>query len=141
MKKNYFVKKAQSVRQLIKNDMMRVDAKNYHVSMLAELWNIYSDFEKVNLCQNIVNYCKVENSFKQLKIDKDVLLISIIDSNDVSAPYAYFKNGNIELIPDSNLLREVPGRVAEANKKFLKRFLLGILLLCCVVFVVIFILF
>ena len=78
---------------------MLVDAKGFQVAMLAELWNLYHDEGKYHLCQNILNYCKVKNSFDQTEPkEAPVLLVSIKDSKDNVAPYAYFKDGKIELI-------------------------------------------
>lgn len=99
--KKQSIKRMQSVRTLIAEKMMMVDAPNYHAAMLAELWNLYYDEGKVHLCQNIMNYCKVENAFNQIKEEKNVLLISIKDSSDNVKPYAYFKNNEIESISNN----------------------------------------
>lgn len=97
LKKN--VARMQSVEKLIASNMMMVDASKFHVAMLGELWNMYFDEGKLHLCRNTMNYCKVKNAFDQLPAKADpVLLISIKDSSDNVEPYAYFKNGVIELI-------------------------------------------
>ena len=122
-KKNSF-NQMLSVQQMISNKIMMVDAKNYHVAMLEELWNMYYDDARKNLCQNIMNYCKVENSFNQITFDKDVLLISIKESNDETTPFAYYKNGEIELIKESGIIRNTNKKLAQASVILLKRILL-----------------
>lgn len=93
---NKGVQKLISVETLIKQKMMFVNAEKYYVGILAELWNLYSDEAKANLCQNILTYCKVKNAFDQVKVRKEpVLLIAIKDSSDNVAPFAYFKDGKI----------------------------------------------
>lgn len=93
------IAKMQSVEKLIAEKYMLLDAANFQVAMLVELWNLYFDEGKHHLCQNIMTYCKTKNAFDQLvpKVDP-TLLISIKDSTGNVAPYAYFKNGVIELI-------------------------------------------
>jgi hypothetical protein len=135
------VARMQSVEKLIAENMMMVDARNFQVAMLAELWNLYFDEGKKKLCQNILTYCNVKNSFDGIVeltvsdygefvlqdvinsvsglgkyiikngpyteddkwyldviLDNSVLLVSIKDSKNNVEPYAYFKNGVIELI-------------------------------------------
>lgn len=103
------ISRIKSVEQLIADKMMIVDTKNYHVSMLAELWNIYIDPEKVNFCRNIKNYCDVKNSYDQLPPNRNqTLLVSIKDAQGEVAPYAYFRGGKIELIKNAEAIRNYP---------------------------------
>lgn len=135
------VSRMQSVEKLIADKMMLVDSKTFQVAMLAELWNMYFDEGKKKLCQNILTYCNVKNSFDgvteltvtvesefdtlnviesvkglgkyvikgnpylkddvwniDMILDNSMLLVSIKDSKNNVEPYAYFKNGVIELI-------------------------------------------
>lgn len=91
--------KVDAVDTLIANKMMLVKPKDYHAAMLAELWNIYDDAKKIDLCQNLMLYCKTKNALDNIDTAGDhVLLISIKDSSDHVAPFAYFRNGSIDLI-------------------------------------------
>ncbi len=89
-------KKIISIETLIEQKMMLVDAEKYYVGILAELWNLYSDDAKVNLCKNILTYCNIKNAFDQIKTSNEpVLLIALKDSSDNVAPFGYFKEGKI----------------------------------------------
>lgn len=93
------VARMQSISALIKENALKIDTVKHHVVMLSELWNLYFDEGKIHLCQNVLNYCKVKNAFDGKKGDVDpVLLVSLMDSDQNCFPYAYFKNGAIELI-------------------------------------------
>jgi hypothetical protein len=100
------------VEKLIDNKMMMVDAENYHVSILEELWNMYYDEGKTHLCRNIRNYCAVKNSYNQ-KADKfnHTLLISIKDKDNNVAPFAYFKDDRVQLIDNSQIMRDPVKRI------------------------------
>jgi len=105
-------KKMLQVEQLINNKMMMVDAENYHVAMLAELWNTYYDEGKLHLCRNILNYCNVNNSFNKKPVKSDAtLLVSIKDKDNNVSPYAYFRNGRIDVIPNNELMRDPVKRI------------------------------
>lgn len=134
------IKRMLSVEQLIANKMMLVDAEHYHVSMLGELWNLYYDEGKQHLCRNILNYCKVKNSFDaKTPPDKDVLLVSIKDSADNVAPYAYFRNGVIELIPNQDLVRKPYERVHKPFFKMIRKYILITLLIIAIISVLLWI--
>ncbi len=93
------INKISAVETLIANKMMLVHPEKYHVAMLAELWNLYSDEKKHDLCQNILFYCKVKNNLSGgLNNGNPVLLVSIKDSQNNVSPFAYYKNEKIELI-------------------------------------------
>lgn len=97
------VARMQSVSKLIKKNYLKIDAPKLHVVMLAELWNLYYDEGKIHLCQNILNYAAIENALKKVPEAKEpVLLVSLMDSKNECFPYAYFKNGEIELINKKN---------------------------------------
>lgn len=103
------ISRVKSVEQLIAEKMLMIDTKNYQVAMLAELWNIYTDPEKVNFCRNIKNYCDVKNSYDQLPPNRNpTLLVSIKDAQGEVAPYAYFRGGKIELIKNAEAIRNYP---------------------------------
>jgi hypothetical protein len=103
------ISRIKSVEQLIAEKMLMIDAKNYHVAMLAELWNIYTDPEKVNFCRNIKNYCDVKNSYDQLPPNRNpTLLVSIKDAQGEVAPYAYLRGSKIELIKNAEAIRNYP---------------------------------
>ena len=123
------IEKMQSVKQLINNKMMLVDASNFHVSMLAELWNIYNDDARMHLCRNIRNYCNVQNAMEMKSAKSDaVLLISIKDSAGDVAPYAYFKNDTIELITGTEAIRTYPTKVAKFVWKLLFKIAIAIII-------------
>ena len=110
------IQRMQSVEKLIQDKMMLVDTAKFQVAMLAELWNLYFDEGKKHLCQNIMNYCKIKNAYDQLPENANpVLLISIKDSANEVTPYAYFKNGEIELIENTEVIRNF-------DKENMKRF-------------------
>lgn len=97
------VARMQSVHMLIKKNFLKIDAAKLHVVMLAELWNLYHDDGKIHLCQNILNYAKIENALHQVpETIEPVLLVSLMDSKNNCFPYAYFKNGEIEMINKKN---------------------------------------
>jgi hypothetical protein len=103
------IDRIKSVEQLIAEKMLMIDAKNYQVAMLAELWNFYSDEEKLHLCRNIKNYCDVKNALNLINDNpKHVLLVSIKDAQGEVAPYAYFRGGKIELIKNAEAIRNYP---------------------------------
>lgn len=139
--------KFSAIDDLIAEKIMLVDTKNYHVSMLGELWNSFNDEKKQSMCENILNYCIVQNSFS-VGVDSEkrryevaennmkgkTLLISIKDSKDNVAPYAYFKSGTIHLIEDSHVLRNSSGSI-KLMIKVLKWFSLPVLLLLILYFI------
>lgn len=122
-------KKMLEVEQLIANKMMMVDAENYQVAMLDELWNMYYDEGKIHLCRNILNYCCVKNAYDKTgeKWNK-TLLISIKDSENNVSPYAYFRNGRIDVIQNNELMRDPVKRIywPFAKKVIKVIFLVGI---------------
>lgn len=123
------IEKSQSIRKLIEEKMMIVDTEHFHVSMLGELWNSYGDDKKLNLCENILNFCKLENiRLKLPNKDKPVLLVSIKDTDNRVAPYAYYRNGIIELVKDSDIVRKGFSS-AKLFWKLLLKVLIGITLL------------
>lgn len=111
------IERMQSVDKLIADKMMLVDTEHFHVSMLAELWNLYYDEGKKHLCRNILNYCRIKRAYDQMPVAQSpVLLISIKDAQGESAPYAYFRNGEIDIIKNTEVIRNF-------EKRNLKRFM------------------
>lgn len=130
------IEKSQSIRKLIEEKMMIVDTEHFHVSMLGELWNSFNDENKRNMCENITNYCKLENIRKQLpNKDKPVLLVSIKDTDNHVAPYAYYKDGAIEIVKDSDFVRTGSSPQKLLWKLFLK-VLIGISVLGVILYLI-----
>ena len=50
------VVKLDSIKELINKRMMLVHTENFHVSCLAELWDLYDNEAKHNFCQNILHF-------------------------------------------------------------------------------------
>lgn len=62
----------------IRSKYLVVDAKNYHVSILEELWNMYKGQKKRNFLNNIRFYCSIKNAFNRDKVSlKRGVLISV----------------------------------------------------------------
>lgn len=100
------------VEQLISTKMMMVDAENYHVAMMSELWNLYMDEGRENLCRNIKNYCDVKNAYEQKEVKNDaVLLVSIKDKSDNVAPAYYFDGNRILHIDNAEIMRDPLTRI------------------------------
>lgn len=128
MSKNNSIERMQSVEQLIANKMMMVDAKNYQVAMLAELWNLYFDEGKIHLCQNIKNYCNIKNSYDKLPPNRNpTVLVSIKDAQGEVAPYAYYSEGKIQLIENAEAIRTFPKKMMKFTWKLMFRISLFIL--------------
>ena len=128
------IEKTQSIRKLIEEKMMIVDTEHFHVSMLGELWNSYGDDKKLNLCENIINFCKLENIRLQLpNKDKPVLLVSIKDTDNHVAPYAYYRNGAIELVKDADYIR-----TGSSSPKLLWKLLLRVLIVVALIGVILY---
>lgn len=130
------ISRIKSVEQLIAEKMLMIDAKNYQVAMLSELWNIYTDPEKVNFCRNIKNYCDVKNSYDQLPPNcNPTLLVSIKDAQGEVAPYAYFRGGKIELIKNAEAIRNYPKIM---TRYVFKLFLKIVLLVAAIIVMIIY---
>ena len=141
MSKNNSIERMQSVEQLIANKMMIVDAKNYQVSMLAELWNLYFDEGKFHLCQNIKNYCDIKNSFDQLPPNRNpTVLVSIKDAQGEVAPYAYFSGGNIQLVENAEYIREYPRKMIRFTWKLMLRISFFVLAIPLIILLLIYLL-
>lgn len=79
-----------------KKGYLKVDTEKYHVAMLQELWDIYSDDKRLDFLHNIKFYCHIMNAYYAKPVDKEaVLLISIKDENDNVEPKWYYKAGTV----------------------------------------------
>ena len=85
------------INKFIAAKYLIVDASNYHVTMLEEMWDLYKGKMLINFLDNIKMYCSIMNAYNDVAVDvESVLLISIKNSlDDTVEPKYYYKSGTI----------------------------------------------
>lgn len=92
--------KIQAISKLINENLLSIETVKFQAVMSAALWNVYKADEYKNVCQNMLDFCHMKNSYEGIETAADPTLIIMLKDEQQKVVYCVkFHDDNVEILP------------------------------------------
>jgi len=92
--------KIQAINKLINENLLSIEPVKFQAIMSAAIWNVYKADEYKNVCQNILDFCHMKNSYEGIETAADPILIIMLKDEKQKVVYCVkFHGEKVEILP------------------------------------------